>query len=46
MNDGKAIVSTITGTLDMGEVVTLSPGGPGAVVDVFKCPRCGHSIKK
>lgn len=23
---------------------TLSPGGPGHLVDVLKCPDCGHSV--
>lgn len=27
-----------------GEVVTLSPGGPGQMIDCIKCSACGHSV--
>lgn len=27
-----------------GDVVTMSAGGPGVVVDCHKCPECGHSV--
>lgn len=26
-------------------VVTMSPGGPGKVINCMKCPECGHSVK-
>ena len=46
MKEGIAIENTMTGTPDFpgGEVVTLSPGGPGKVIAVLKCPECGHSV--
>jgi hypothetical protein len=46
MEPGIALVSTLTaGEPDLGgDVATMSPGGPGRVVNVAKCPRCGHSI--
>ena len=27
-----------------GEVVTMSPGGPGRIVPCLKCSACGHSV--
>jgi hypothetical protein len=46
MRPGKAMVSTVTGTPDFPgcEVVTMSPGGPGRLVDCLKCEGCGHSV--
>lgn len=46
MKRGKALVSTVTGSPDFpgGEVVTLSAGGPGRLVDCLKCAECGHSV--
>ena len=47
MQPGKAIEQTYTGTPDFpgAEVVTLSPGGPGKLIDCWKCPACGWSCK-
>ena len=47
MRRGTAMVSTMTGTPDFfgGSVVTVSPGGPGKVVPVLKCNKCGWSVK-
>lgn len=47
MERGHAIRETFTGVPDFpgcSEVVTVSPGGPGKLVDCWKCPKCGHSI--
>lgn len=46
MKLGKAIEQTWTGTPDFpnGEVVTRSPGRPGKLIKVWKCPECGHSF--
>lgn len=49
MKDGKAMVSTLTGMPDFysdKHAITLSPSGPGKLVDVLKCPECGHSVTK
>ena len=45
MTDGMALESTFTGSPDFigGEVVTLSPGGPGKLVACMKCIGCGYS---
>ena len=45
MAAGMAIESTVTGSPDFigGEVVTLSPGGPGKLVVCMKCIDCGYS---
>jgi hypothetical protein len=43
MNPGKAIAQTYTGTKDMGEVCTMSPGGKGKLIDCQKCSKCGWS---
>lgn len=42
---GMALESTVTGSPDFigGEVVTLSPGGPGKLVACMKCIGCGYS---
>lgn len=46
MAPGKAIAQTYAGIPDFPgkEVVTLSPGGPGVLVDCLKCRECGHSV--
>ncbi len=44
MKPGKALAQTVTGIPDLGEVVTLSPGGPGKLIDCLKCAECGHSV--
>lgn len=45
MKPGKAIAQTYSGTPDFpgGEVVTMSPSGPGKLVDCVKCELCGFS---
>jgi len=43
MKPGKAMQETYTGTPDMGEIVTMSAGGPGRLVDCMKCVECGWS---
>lgn len=46
MRPGKAIQQTFTGTPDFigGPVVTMSPGGPGKLIDCDKCAVCGWSV--
>lgn len=45
MLPGIAIQQTLTcGSRDLGECVTLSPGGPGRLTECLKCPRCGYSV--
>lgn len=46
MKQGKALMQTVSGSPDFsgGEIVTLSPGGPGKLIDCVKCGDCGHSI--
>lgn len=46
MKPGQALEDTFTGTPDFpgGEVVTMSPGGPGRLVPALKCEICGWSI--
>lgn len=46
MRPGKAIAQTYTGAPDFPgcEVVTMSPAGPGAMVECLKCSECGHSV--
>ena len=45
MVPGLAIKQTLVGSLDMGEVCTLSPGGPGKLEQCsYKCPACGWSV--
>ena len=46
MEPGKAIAQTLTGVPDFadGSVVTLSPGGPGKLIDCTKCSACGWSV--
>jgi|LakMenEpi03Aug12_release.lakeMendotaPanAssembly.Ray.scaffolds.fasta_scaffold03608_28 hypothetical protein len=46
MKPSKAIAQTYGGSPDFagGPVVTMSPEGPGKLIDCLKCERCGHSI--
>ena len=47
MKPGKAIENTFTGMPDFPgdkHVVTLSPGGPGKLIDCLKCVSCGWSM--
>lgn len=46
MKPSKAIAQTLTGRPDFPgkEVVTISPGGPGRLIDCMKCEKCGHSV--
>jgi hypothetical protein len=46
MLPGKAIQQTWVGEPDFlnGRVVTMSPGGPGQLIDCEKCVSCGWSI--
>lgn len=47
MKAGTAIAQTYTGKPDFigGEVVTMSPGGNGKLVDCVKCVDCGWSVR-
>ena len=47
MKRGIALEQTYTGSPDFpgGEVVTMSPGGPGRLVECMKCERCGWSVR-
>jgi len=47
MVPGKAIENTYVGLPDfIGDthICTVSPGGPGKLVDCLKCPSCGWSV--
>lgn len=46
MRPGKATMQTFRGFADFpgGEAVTMSPGGPGGLIDCLKCEKCGHSV--
>ena len=46
MLPGVAMGQTFTGMADFPgrEVVTMSPGGPGVIVQCLKCNACGHSV--
>lgn len=46
MRIGKAIEQTLTGIPDFssGEIVTMSPGGQGVLIDCIKCALCGWSV--
>jgi ribosomal protein S26 len=49
MQPGKAIEQTLTGIPDfVGDkyAVTVSPGGPGELIDCIKCVECGYSVTK
>lgn len=45
MQPGVAIGQTLTGMPDFigGECCTVSPGGPGKLIECLKCPECGWS---
>ena len=45
MRPGIAMGQTYSGNPDFpgGEVVTVSPGGPGRIIACMKCAACGHS---
>lgn len=45
MQQGVAIAQTLTGMPDFigGESCTVSPGGPGKLIECSKCPECGWS---
>lgn len=47
MKPGIALEQTYTGSPDFpgGEVVTMSPGGPGRLVECMKCRECGWSVR-
>lgn len=46
--DGIALSQTYTGVPDFigGDIVTVSPGGSGKLIDVLKCGGCGFSVSK
>ena len=46
MRPGKAMKQTLRGFADFpgGDAVTLSPGGPGVLIDCMKCHKCGYSV--
>lgn len=39
-----AMQSTVSGTPDLGSVVTWSPGGPGRLVPCWSCLVCGRQV--
>jgi hypothetical protein len=43
MRDG-IMEQTWIGEEDLGGIPTMSPGGPGLVVECLKCIKCGHSV--
>jgi hypothetical protein len=49
MTDGLAIENTWVGKPDfIGDTrcVTMSPGGPGKLIECVKCHECGFSLTK
>lgn len=49
MKTGIALDNTVVGLNDFlgdKENCTLYRGGPAEMIDVWKCPKCGHSIYK
>lgn len=47
LEPGKAMENTLVGIPDfIGDPypVTVSPGGPGKLIDCLKCPTCGYSV--
>lgn len=48
MVPGKAIAQTFAGEPEWpGDTIyTMSPGGPGRLIDCLKCEKCGHSISR
>lgn len=45
MVPGKAMDQTWAGTPEWpgDTIVTMSPSGPGKLIDCIKCPQCGYS---
>jgi hypothetical protein len=43
---GQTMVPGIEAQLDPDGLGTYSAGGPGYLMDVYKCVDCGHSFKK
>jgi len=48
MQRGVAVGETRGGVSDFpgGEIVTTYPGGPGRLIDCYKCPSCGWSMTR
>lgn len=47
MQPGKAIRQTVASSPYIApDIVAISLGGPGALVDCLKCPKCGWSVEK
>ena len=48
MKPGTAMAQNYGGIHDFpnGPVVTLSPKGPGKLIECLKCEKCGHSVSK
>ena len=47
MQPGIALQSTLAGIPDFAgdnHATTASPGGPGRLIDCFKCADCGYSV--
>ncbi len=47
MAEGQALSQTFTGSPDFPgdeHASTLSPGGPGQMIDCMKCQDCGWSV--
>lgn len=47
MKPSKAIAQVFVGSPDFigdTDCVTMSPGGPGKLVDCMKCEKCGWSV--
>lgn len=47
MKASKAIEQTHTSGFGFrigNRIATVSPGGPGKLVDCLKCEKCGHSV--
>lgn len=46
MESGLALENTMTGVPDFpdGDVVTVSYGGPGKLVECMKCVKCGYTV--
>ena len=46
MKPSKAIAQTWMGEPEWSgaTICTMSPGGPGRLIDCLKCEKCGHSV--
>lgn len=44
LEPGIALVQTTRSSSDLGGIYTVSPGGPGRIVQCLKCPNCGWSV--